>query len=214
MIGSSDFLGLLAVIEAMALFAIIAAGIAFVRLWYSGDRGWGRAALGLILGLLLLTPFFYASYLYPQYPTVNDVSTAPEPAPPLVFADNPDAGQLSGEAAAAAFTGASTRTYPMDPGPVFDLVEQRMLAQGWQIRRKTAPTDTNPEGVIHAIATTWLGWRDEVAISVRATNFGTVVNMRSASMAGHADFGKNGRRVAGFLAQLDDEVAKAIKGAK
>lgn len=212
MIVSYDFLAILAFIELLALFAIVAAVLAFFRLWYSGDKGWGRASVGLVLGLLLLSPLLYASYLYPQYPTVNDVSTSAEPSPPLVFVNNPDSTRLSGEAAATAFVGAATRTYPMDPAPVFDLVEQRMLAQGWQVRRKIAPTDREPVGEIHALATTWFGWRDEIAIRVKASSFGTVVDMRSASLVGHTDFGKNGRRVAQFLGGLDDDVAKVLKG--
>lgn len=214
MVSSSDFLALLGAVELLAILAIIAASTGFARLWYSGDKGWGRASLGFALGLVLLTPFFYATYLYPQYPTVNDVSTADPPAPALLFAQHRDLRTIFGEEAAQAFPGATTRVYPMDPGPLFGLIEARIAAMGWQVRRKSEPTDRQPAGEIHALATTWLGWRDEVAVSVGASTAGSVVTMRSASMVGRTDFGTNGRRIAAFLKGLDEDVSKAQKGEK
>lgn len=214
MVSSNDFLALLGAVQLLAILAIISAIVGFVRLWYSGDKGWGRAGLGLALGLILLTPFFYASYLYVQFPTVNDVSTADPSAPALLFAHNRDAQAINGEQAATAFPGVSNRIYPMDSEPLFALVEARIQAMGWQVRRKSLPTERHPSGEIHALATTWLGWRDEVAVSVGASPAGSVVAMRSASMVGHTDFGTNGRRIAAFLAGLDEDVAKAQKGEK
>src|SRR5688572_2716141 len=51
-----------------AIIALLMAFTAFVRLWNTGDRGWVRAAFGVVFALVVLGPAAYAGYLYWKYP--------------------------------------------------------------------------------------------------------------------------------------------------
>jgi uncharacterized protein (DUF1499 family) len=58
-----------------------------------------------------------------------------------------------------------------------------------------------------AVDKRFLGLRDDVAIRVRHRGETTIVDVRSASRFGPADFGVNAARIAAFLRQLGAELA-------
>ena len=77
-----------------------------------------------------------------------------------------------------------------------ELVEDR----GWEL-----VTQDVANGKIEAIAETfWLGFKDDVAIRIRAdeANNQTLVDVRSVSRIGVADFGVNAERIRNFLSDL------------
>jgi hypothetical protein len=70
---------------------------------------------------------------------------------------------------------------------------------------EAAPTEENvlEEGTIQAVARTPVfGFPDDVALRLRLTPDGTLVDMRSASRGGRHDLGENARRIKRFLADL------------
>jgi len=203
----------------MALVALIVAGLslflslgALVRLWITGDRGWDRAFGGLLLSLLCLAPFVYGFVEASRYPRVTDVSTSPDlklallaPAPGV----DPTVDQAAIE---AAFPNAHTRTYPLDAPRLYEVVSKLVSDWGWDVRLRQAPPTARGTGQIDAVVTTWLGWRDAVAIRVSTGTEGGVVDMRSASLTPSlSDLGANGKRIEEFLLALDSAVTTVLR---
>lgn len=199
----------------VAALAVFCALIALVRLWFTGDQGWGRALAGLLLGLVCLAPFGWFGYLAADYPLVTDIATTTRSELPLIFepdtAAMPPPHLLTAEQQARIFPNVTTRTYPLDAFQVFALVERLATAQGWDIRLRREPADATETGRLNARIVTLVGWREEVVIRVMPTATGSAVDMRSASINAVHDFGSNGVRISDFLIALDSEVTAFIR---
>jgi uncharacterized protein (DUF1499 family) len=195
---------------AVALLAMIFAIIAFFRIWYTGDRGWGRATTGLIFGLICLTPVAYGIADGFGYPMANDVSTSVERPPVLLTSNTTSRSMASAQELQAAFPLAFTRRYTLDVQVLFGEVEDMLDNLGWEIRQRREPPNLRTEGQINALVMTWFGWRDEVAIRVSGIADGASVDVRSASTSGTFDLGKNGRRIEELLVALDDAIAERL----
>src|SRR6201999_412960 len=83
-ITSSNFIAIEAVALSLAALAVIMAGVAFVRLWFTGDQGWWRATLAFIFGLICLAPAGYFVYEAIHPPASLDMSTDFDTPPELV----------------------------------------------------------------------------------------------------------------------------------
>jgi uncharacterized protein (DUF1499 family) len=92
------------------------------------------------------------------------------------------------------------------PDAVFDAALALARDSGWSI------AGTDPEaGRIEATAETfWYGFKDDIAIRIRATGDGQVrVDVRSASRVGISDLGVNAARIRTFTAELEQRVESA-----
>jgi hypothetical protein len=197
---------------AVALLALFASIGAFVRIWTTGDRGWGRAVTGLICGLICLAPFGLLAADYVAYPLASEVSTDPANPPPLVSAINPSAVAPGiSRQVAAAFPNVKTRNYPLAPGRIFAIVDKLVADRGWDVVRRHEPDATDATGQLNAIAMTLFGFRDEVSIRLVGGPDGTAVAMRSVSLTPVHEPGVNGTRIEGFLAALDDKITQLRK---
>lgn len=194
----------------LAALAILFSLITFARLWHTGDQGWPHAIQALLLGLVLVSPIGFAAYLASKSPPGNDVAT-PGDLPPLLIAANPEANPLPPAMVENAFPNAVSRTYPVAPEALHELAGMVMQRNGWEIRRQREPVAPNGPGELNAIAMTWLGWRDEVAVRVYRDADGARITMRSASLTGPDDLGTNGRRIEAFLLALDAAVTEYIR---
>lgn len=213
MLETDDFEALLVLGTAIAALALLFGLIAIVTLWFSGDRGWGRAFAGTILGAICLAPAAYAAYEYARYPVVLEMSTDLDNRPDLVAeiaADRTDRAAL--EQAQIAFPNARTRQYQIAAPVLFGLVRDLVQAQGWEIIMIRAPADAASSGQINANVKTFFGWTDEVALRIEPDVDGVTVAMRSASLTNiHHDLGGNGRRVEAFLIALDNAVTVYLR---
>lgn len=191
----------------VAALALLASLVALVRLWISGDRGWDRAFGGLALALLCLAPFIYGLQLASHYPRVSDVAT--ENGASLSFV-NPLPAQTiaaSRDQVESAFPNAHARSYELDLDRLYKLVRKQVADWDWTVLSENQPGAAGSSAGINAIAPTWLGWRDEVAIRLSATAGGADIEMRSASLAPSlTDLGANGRRIEDFLLAIDNAV--------
>lgn len=87
------------------------------------------------------------------------------------------------------------------PDAVYTAAEQLARKRGWVIVNKDEEA-----GLIEATHTSpWFGFKDDIAIRVRAENEGSRVDMRSVSRVGQSDLGANARRISGFLYDLDGQ---------
>jgi hypothetical protein len=167
-----------------------------VRLWFTGDQGWSRAAIALIFGGLTLAPAAYFGWLAVSMPPSPDVSTDFVNPPALVnFVESRFIGPEERERIEAAYPNARPRTYPIEAPQMFGVVETLIDAQGWEVRARRAPTGPLAEGQINAVVTTLLGFAHEVVLST------------------FPDFGQNGQRVEGFLLELDNQVTLMLRNA-
>ena len=207
-IASDTFTLLFGIGLALACLAILFGLIALVRLWQTGFRGWGKTSQALLLGLILVSPLGMASYWATIYPATSDVATTGV-VPKLLIEGAASETPLAQGLREVAFPTAVARSYGLPPDKVFSLVAGLAVAQGWDIRFRREPVAPKTAGRINALAMTWFGYRDEVAIRIGWTGTGSVVSMRSASLFGLDDLGTNGRRIEAFLAALDQAVTEA-----
>lgn len=214
MIGSDMFhvIGGLALLSALLGFLLAIAS--FVRLWMSGDRGWGFAVSGLLFSLLVLAPAAYGAYAYWRYPMTTDVYTDLAD-PPMLVSDLPRRPMTTDLARqiAATFPNVASRTYPLGPQQVFELALTLAGQRGWEIEARQAPLGALGEGQLNAMVVTLLGWRDEVSVRITGVAEGSTVAMRSTSLVGFHDLGGNGQRIEEFLLALDTQVTVIMRDA-
>lgn len=195
----------------LAILAVLCGIAAYFRIWQTGDHGWGRASLGILIGMICLSPFIYGAVIGGRYPLVNDITT--NLATPLeLLVKRDEVGQADDlqllSQIQVSFPDAITRFYQQPPANTYVQVEQLIAEQGWDVRVRRAP-GIGQDGQINAMAMTFMGWRDEVVVRVKQSAGGAQVDMRSASLNGVGDLGKNGLRIEAFLQELDVALAEA-----
>ena len=190
----------------LAFLAVLFGVAAFFRIWQTGDHGWGRASLAILIGLVCLSPIIYAAILAARYPLTNDVTTDWENKLTLTQKDEPPVSSLLAlpEEIQLAFPQARTHIYSLTAPQMFGLIQELLAKRQWQVISQVSPEDTGGRtGRVNALAMTLLGWRDEVVLRVMSSRQGTKVDMRSASLNGTHDLGSNGLRIEKFLTDLD-----------
>jgi hypothetical protein len=214
LITSTDFHIIEVIAMGVAALALFLALGAFARLWVTGDQGWGKATMGLFFSLLCLGPLALILALALRYPVVSDVTTDFVRPPGLVSPVETRPWTIEEQQAIeAAFPNARTRTYPIEAPQIYALAAQLVDAKGWESRARREPQTPLAEGQINAIATTLLGWRDEIAIRITGSAQGSTVAMRSTSLHNIHDLGENGRTVEDFLAALDNQITLMMRDA-
>lgn len=215
------FLWTLAIIGTLAVAALVLAGTSFPRIWNFGDHGARDAAIGAAVALIVLSPFLFSAYCVFAYPQLHDISTDLSDPPLLTLAAQqrqPGMNAIMGidEESAAL----QQEYYPEIVGRRYDLPLQRAEeivnslaeAHGW----KTTAASSRSEGDDPDSAAMTreflarspiLGFPADVAIRLIEEDGSTYVDMRSASPYGRHDFGENARRIVGFLAEMDMQVA-------
>ncbi len=59
-------------------------------------------------------------------------------------------------------------------------------------------------GVIEAVDTSfWFGFKDDLVVRIRATGYGSKIDVRSVSRVGESDLGKNAARIGEFLSSVE-----------
>ena len=211
---SETFNLILSLITATAFVAIIFALLAFIVLWFSGDNGWGRAAVGLLLALITIVPFSY-SYIERQlYPISYDVSTNPElniellsPIKKLKTFKQAEQIELI-----RAFPNMVMRYYQIDEKDLYQIVKEQIEKKRWDIiGDKQLLGAAQNKSQINATTMSLIGWRDEIAVQISPTVSGSSIAMRSASMVVEHDLGRNGKRIEDFLMLIDQAVTDFSK---
>jgi hypothetical protein len=131
---------------AMLLVSLFLGIRALVDLWTKGLRG-GKATLrGVIIALLLLTPFVWHGYLAVEHPMLSDVSTNPYNPPPFIeAAERREALAVEGanpfaeydpayaDILIAEYPKVGSRRYNAGPERVLASVRQLVADRGWTI---------------------------------------------------------------------------------
>ena len=210
---------------ALAMLAILLAFGAAVSIWKEGVGGIGEAVTGLLIGLALIAYPLYVGVKAYKLPAIYDITTDPID-PPRFDAiarlrprdANPAtyAGLYTAEQQRTAYSDIEPDMTSVSPQEAYDAAMKVITKRKWHVVDARPPQGTAPrDGLIEAIARTpILGFRDDVAVRVRATHEGARIDVRSASRYGRHDLGTNAARVRSLIEDIDDVLATPAKGEK
>lgn len=206
-----------------AMFGLILALFASVRIWRHGGTGVARIVIAIVIGSGMIGwPLSHYSE-FKRLPMLNDVTT--DSANPPVFTtlasvrNGPAANGIKYKAALAELQHkASPDIEPMlinrSIEETFDLVVDAVRRKRMRIVRETTPDQQNGEGSLEAVDHTLImGFADDVAIRVTGNETGSRVNIRSASRYGRHDLGRNTERVRELMREIVARLEATIPGA-
>ena len=217
-----EIVPVLATFAAALVMAAIAVGLALISLvgiWRHGIEGFGAALTAIVIGVGLLA---YPSYLAVQsyrLPRIADITTDPIDPPRFETIGRLRSREANPVAYAGLYAAELQKTAYPDIGPLdtdvgaqqaYDAAMKVIAKRRWQVINARAPVAAQSrqparDGYIEAVARTpIMGFRDDVAIRVRATQAGARVDIRSASRYGQHDFGTNAARVRALVDDIDD----------
>ena len=210
---------------ALAMLAILLAFGAAVSIWKDGVGGIGEAVTGLLIGLVLIAYPLYVGVKAYKLPAIYDITTDPIDPPrfdaiarlrprdanPVTYA-----GLYTAEQQRTAYSDIEPDMTNVSPQEAYDAAMKVITKRKWHVVDARPPQGTAPrDGLIEAIARTpILGFRDDVAVRVRATHEGARIDVRSASRYGRHDLGANAARVRALIEDIDDVLATPAKGEK
>ncbi len=94
--------------------------------------------------------------------------------------------------------------FDQSPGEIASYALQIAEDRGWDIFSRPETGQDVERTTLEATETsTWFGFKDDVAIRIRAVEGATRVDMRSISRVGLSDLGMNARRVSTFMDELE-----------
>ncbi|MCD7059347.1 DUF1499 domain-containing protein [Pelagibacterium xiamenense] len=207
------------VFEVCLAIATVAGGLAvllalagYVRLWFTGDKGWGLASAGLLTGALCILPVGAALALMAVYPSTADISTDPRDPPELTFPRAGEPQAIDPDLALEAFPRVLSRSYRIDPVILYGIVRRIAEDKGWQVMGSQGPQTAGDDGRLNAIRKSLLGWSNEVAVRIEPAPLGAQLDIRGASVRDvQHDLGSNGLALESFLVALDQAVADHLR---
>jgi uncharacterized protein (DUF1499 family) len=210
---------------ALAMLAILLAFGAAVSIWKDGVGGIGEAVTGLLIGLVLIAYPLYVGVKAYKLPAIYDITTDPIDPPrfdaiarlrprdanPVTYA-----GLYTAEQQRTAYSDIEPDMTSVSPQEAYDAAMKVITKRKWHVVDARPPQGTAPrDDLLEAIARTpILGFRDDVAVRVRATHEGARIDVRSASRYGRHDLGTNAARVRSLIEDIDDVLATPAKGEK
>ena len=204
---------------AMAFIAVLLALASLVGIWRHGIEGLGAAMTALAIGLALLAyPSFLSVRAY-RLPMIADITTDPIDPPrfetigrlrtrqanPVAYA-----GLYAAEQQKAAYPNITPLDTDASAQTTYEAAMEAITKRRWQVINAREPQAARPgvparDGYIEAVARTLImGFRDDIAVRIRAVGGGARVDVRSSSRYGRHDFGTNAARVRALLDDIDD----------
>ncbi len=198
-----------------AVFAIVLALGAFIVIWKDGIDGAGYAFAGLAIGLALIAyPAYLGTRAY-RLPAINDITTDPLDPPrfDVIARLRPRgtveyAGLYAAEQQQAAYPEVEPLVVSATPQIAYEAAIATINRRKWRVVVDRPPQAGRRDGQIEAVArTAIMGFRDDVAVRVRASGADARIDVRSASRYGQHDLGVNAARIRSLLDDIDDAVS-------
>jgi uncharacterized protein (DUF1499 family) len=197
-----------------AVFGIVLALGAFIVIWKDGIAGGGYAFTAVAIGVLLLAYPAYLGVRAYRLPMINDVTTDPLNPPrfDVVARLRPRgtveyAGLYAAEQQRDAYPDIAPLEVSATPQLTYEVALAVITKRKWRIVVERPPQAGRRDGQIEAVARTpIMGFRDDVALRIRAVPDGAKIDVRSASRYGRHDLGANASRVRSLLEDIDEEV--------
>jgi uncharacterized protein (DUF1499 family) len=201
----------------MAAVAIVLAALALIGIWRHGTDGLGAALTAIVIGVALLAyPAYFAVLAY-RLPAIADITTDPIDPPRFETIGRLRSRQANPIAYAGLYAAEQQRRAYPDIGPLdtevnaqaaYDAAMAIITKRRWQVIN-THPPQPGRDGYVEAVARTpIMGFRDDVAVRIRALRQGARIDVRSASRYGRHDFGTNAARIRVLLEQIDDAASE------
>ena len=198
---------------------------ALVRIWQRGWRGGSNVVTGMVIALLILTWPVGVMATFGSLPAINDVTTDPTNPPALIaIAGKRPPGANPTEYPGKSFAELQTKAYGrlspiivQRPAPeTLELVQQALQRMRMQVLGRTAVDSLGAGwGQIDAVDRTLvLGFYDDVVVRVTRVTRGSLVDVRSASRFGVADFGRNAARVRNVLTEIVARVEATVPASR
>lgn len=202
--------------EGLLLYAVSCLAAAIVLLLLMVLLAWPKyrqrgRQIGLGVVLVLPGTLLFLSVLATRgdYPAIHDITTDLNDPPEFTHAPDlrgPDSNSL---AVKPDTLGVQREAYP----DVTSLRSERTATNAYRHALEVAAglgwdvVWQNPEGSqIEAVETTAImAFKDDIAIRVRSTAEGSVIDLRSVSRVGVGDIGANAQRIRAFIAAFDQQ---------
>lgn len=193
--------------------AIGAAAVSFIALVGLRRRrpfgAFALAALGLFLGLIILSIPLQWMRTAKRVPPIHDITTDTENPPPFVKVlgrrkDAANPAEYGGPELAAqqkaGYPDLGPLTVSLPPDQAFNHALAAAAEMGWELVDASLT-----DGRIEATDTTfWFGFKDDIVIRITPASGGSRIDVRSVSRVGKSDVGTNARRIQAFLARLKE----------
>lgn len=210
---------------AIAGLSILVGLGAFAAIWQNGSRGMSRVLLALLIDAVVLAYPVYLGLQYRNLPKIYDITTDPIDPPRfealarLRSGDGANsavyAGLYSAEQQRTAYPEIETIELEIPAQRAYDVVLQVVNKRKWRIVDERSPQPRR-EGHIEAIAQTLImGFREDVAIRIKADGDDSRIDIRSSSRYFESDLGSNASRVTKLIEDIKTAAeAAALKPVK
>jgi uncharacterized protein (DUF1499 family) len=184
-----------------SFYAALATGaVALLALLIPGVRARGVALP--IVALLVAAAALYPSLAFQSrgraHPPINDITTDTDDPPRYMTSARSYPGPEMARAQRAGYPDIAPVMLPMPPAQAFAKALAAAEAMGWEVVGRDAT-----QGTIEAVdSTKWFGFKDDIAIRVRAAGAGSRVDIRSKSRLGRGDLGTNAQRIRAYVERL------------
>jgi len=183
----------------------------------SGRVGRSLAAFAFVVGGGLTMLAVALAVPGNQTPVINDITTDRNDPPVFVTAGNAPENRGQDLTYPTSFSQLQHVAYPdvapveleLSPDAAFARAQDIAVQLGWKIQA----TDSALRTFEATDQTAFFHFVDDIAVRVRPTRTGALVDIRSRSRMGKGDLGTNARRIRTFLKSLDqDENANSAGG--
>ncbi len=161
-IDTVPMLWLLGLAVVILLASLVLGVVGFMQLWSDGRKGGLKATQGMLLAIVLLTPFAYYGGLAFWLPPLHDISTDLQTPPDFDIAiDDRSAGmnpilpptEAQAQNQIAAYPRVQARRYPLGVGRVFRATAELVRERNWTILTseepdREAPVDDEGSGLV------------------------------------------------------------------
>ena len=201
--------------QVFAVIGIVLAFGAFVVIWRQGINGAGLAFGAIAIGLAQIAYPAYLGLRAYQLPMINDITTDPLDPPRFDMLSRlrprgtvEYAGLYAAEQQREAYPDVEPLQVTTSAQTAYDVAMQAIARRKWRVFDRP-PQAGRRDGVIEAVARTpIMGFRDDVALRVRAVGDGARIDVRSASRYGRHDFGTNAARIRSLLEDIDTRISE------
>lgn len=216
-----------AVVLALAAFgfaavALLLGSLAVAVVWNDGRLGARHAVAGMIYAAIALVPAGWLAFEDWHFPRLVDVGTDAVD-PPMYRAtalrrvglmNSPRPPVLEERQRVRTLTpDLVTRRFTVGSDLLYAVTKRQVEAEGWTVAELVPPQGDGDNARIEAEARSPIfGFRDDVVIRILPEPNGARIDLRSSTRWGDRDFGRNARRIRGFLDDLDKAVVATYGG--
>jgi uncharacterized protein (DUF1499 family) len=180
--------------------AIAACVIAAIALLIPSVRARGAVVpvLALVIAVAALYPPLAFQSRARAHPPINDITTDTQDPPRYMTTTRAYPGAEMARQQRGAYPDIAPVLLPVPPAQAFAKAVAAAEAMGWEVVGRDAAA-----GTIEAVdSTKWFGFKDDIAIRVRAADAGSRIDVRSKSRVGRGDLGTNAQRIRAYIERL------------